>query len=255
MKLKLPNLLIFIFISCKCLGQQAPIVLQGRIISNQTAVNDVHVINLKNFHGTISNENGEFEITVSLNDTLFFSSIEFEHKKIRITKDDMTTGKIVISLNSEVTNLNEVFIKGLTGNLMFDTKNMAKSNIPEHNLSFNESDLTKNLSEDMRGPQKAPYTGLFPPAAGSVGIPNFAYLKEQRLKRELSKKIKFPNKIKRELGIKFFTEELKIPEDRIDHFIAYCEFKDLINKYYAHKLLEVIRIFKEESVGYHIIID
>ena len=58
-------------------------------------------------------------------------------------------------------------------------------------------------------------------------------------------------KLKKELGVAFFVENLKIPEDKIYNFINYCETKNIIEKYYANKVLEVIKILQEESILYN----
>lgn len=250
MKINLTNVLFFILITLNSFAQQDPILIRGLVNSDQKPISDIHIINLKNYYGTISNDNGEFEIIVNVNDTLLFSSIEFEQKKIKITDNHIKLGKIIVTLVPAITNLKEIFLKGLTGNLIYDSKNIAEKT-PEHNFKFNKSDLSKKLSEDIHGPKSAPFVGPFKPLPATAVIPNFAYEKEQHLKREIAKKIQFPIKIRRELGIKFFTIELKIPEDKIDHFIAYCECKDIIDLYYHNKILDVIRIFKEESISYH----
>ena len=143
MKMNLTKLLFFILITIKCFAQQEPIVISGLIISEQKPVHDVHIINLKNYYGTISNDNGEFELIAKANDTLLFSSIEFEQKKIKITETNIKLGKIIVTLVPAVTNLKEVFLKGLTGNLIYDSKNIAKKE-PDHNFKFNKSDLSKN---------------------------------------------------------------------------------------------------------------
>ena len=72
-----------------------------------------------------------------------------------------------------------------------------------------------------------------------------------KLKRELKNKKAFPNKIKKELGVDYFTKKLHIPIEEIDKFLAYCEFKNIIEEYYSNNLLEVIKILQEESKTYN----
>ncbi|PHS52972.1 MAG: hypothetical protein COB01_05300 [Lutibacter sp.] len=76
-------------------------------------------------------------------------------------------------------------------------------------------------------------------------------IKVRKLKRELSQKKQFPIKIKKDLGIDFFTNGLNISEEKINHFLAYCEYKNIIEVYYKNNLLEVIKILLEESKTYH----
>ena len=88
-------------------------------------------------------------------------------------------------------------------------------------------------------------------AGGSARIPNFHMIKLRKLKVNLKNKKAFPIKIKKELGINYFTSDLKIPEEKIDHFLGYCEYKNIIEEYYKNNLLEVIKILREESKTYN----
>lgn len=252
MKLKLTNLFIFIVIAANSYAQQESMTLKGIIYSENKKISDIHVINLQNYYGTVSNDDGEFKIIVKPNDTLLFSSIEYELKKIRITEFNIKSNNLTVVLIPSINQLAEVFV-GLTGNLAFDIKNKPKDTIPTHTFSFTKADLKKDLGPDLHGPKEAPFVGPFKPLPPTIGIPNFAYEKEQRLKREIVKLKEFPDKIRRDLGIKFFTEKLNIPEEKIDNFINYCEYKDVIKKYYEKKLFEVIEIFKDESIPYNAI--
>lgn len=252
MKLKLTNLFFFILIAITSYGQEDLISIQGTIFSSNKKISDIHIINLHNYLGTVSNDNGEFKILAKVNDTLFFSSIEYENVKICITEFNLKSKKLTVFLTPSINQLKEVFV-GLTGNLAFDIKNKPKDTIPTHTFSFTKADLKKDLGPDLHGPKEAPFVGPFKPLPPTVVIPNFAYEKEQRLKRKILRMKEFPIKIRRDLGIKFFTEKLKIPENKIDNFINYCEYREVLEKYYEKKLLEVIEIFKDESIPYNAI--
>ncbi|MBI9041138.1 hypothetical protein [Lutibacter sp.] len=234
------------------MAQNKPFKLNGKIYCNLNKVRDVNIINLNSYVGTVCNDYGDFEITAKLNDSILFSSIEFESKKIKVTETMLQSKNITIFLIPSITQLKEVFV-GLTGNLAYDIKNKPKDTIPTHTFSFTKADLKKDLGPDIHGPKSAPFVGPFKPLPPTVSIPNFAYEKEQRLKREIAKLKEFPIKIRRELGIKFFTEKLNIPEEKIDNFINYCEYRDVIKKYYEKRLFEVIDIFKDESIPYNAI--
>ena len=44
-----------------------------------------------------------------------------------------------------------------------------------------------------------------------------------------------------------------IPEDQINLFLSYCEYRDVVEKYYNNKELEVIEILNQESKNYNAI--
>lgn len=244
---------MLIFFGTNCFSQENYELISGKIISSNKTVSDVHIINLNTKIGTVSNDKGEFKLMISLNDTLLFSSIEYERKKIRMTGNFIKYKKIVVDLIPSLNELEEIFIEGLTGSLSYDINKVPKDTLRKHSFFLKPDDLKKELPPDLHGSKKAPYVGFFPPVSGGIPLPDPGYEAEQRLKREISQKIQFPIKIKKELGIAFFTENLKIPEEQIDHFLAYCEYRGIIDKYYNNKVLEAIEILQEESENYNAI--
>ncbi|WP_299521672.1 carboxypeptidase-like regulatory domain-containing protein [uncultured Lutibacter sp.] len=257
MNLRLTNLLIFVFFAIYSNSQEKQPVITGKIFSFNESVNNVHIINLNDLTGTISNDNGEFEIKVHLNDTILFSSIQYEKIKIAVTKKHLNSKIMEISLIPSINNLDEVFLHGLTGNLNLDLAKKPKDTMPKHNFVFKLSDLDKKLPDDKHGFLKSPNAqDITDPikmngAGGSATIPDYYMIGVRKLKRELKNKKDFPSKIIKDLGINYFTNNLKIPEEKINHFLAYCEYKNIIEEYNKNNLLEVIKILREESILYH----
>lgn len=234
-----------------CFSQEKYALISGKIISSGNAVGNVHIVNLNTKLGTVSNDGGEFEMLVSLNDILLFSSIEYERKEIIITDNFIKYKKLVVELVPSVNELNEVFIEGLTGNLNYDLKKVPLNTLPKHSFFIKPGDLKKALPPDLHGSKNAPYVGFFPPIPGSVSLPDAGYEAELRLKREIYRKKQFPSRIIKQFGLAYFTDKLLIPEEKIDHFLAYCEDRNIINEFYKNNLLEVIKILREESKSYH----
>lgn len=253
MKRKLTCLFLLVFFAMNCFSQKKYAIISGKIISSNNSVGNVHIVNQNTKLGTVSNDNGEFEMMVSLNDILLFSSIEYERKEIRVTENYIKYKRILVELIPSVNELDEVFIEGLTGNLNYDIKKVPKDTVKKHTFFLKPGDLKKALPPDLHGSKKAPYVGFFPPIPGSVPIPDARYEAEQRLKREISRKKQFPSNIRKQLGLAYFTDKLHIPEEKIDHFLAYCEDRNIIAAYYKNNLLEVIQILREESAAYNAI--
>ena len=74
--------------------------------------------------GTITNNNGEFEIQAKLNDTLYFSYIGYKSLKIVVTNDLIKFDDNTIELTELAFALEEIIIKPyqLTGYLEIDVK-------------------------------------------------------------------------------------------------------------------------------------
>ena len=262
MNLKLTNLIVFIIIAVNGFSQEKSIVLSGKILSSNSAVGNIHVFNLNSRLGTVSNDLDVYIIRVKLNDTLLFSSLQHKRMQLKVTEDHFKNRIINVNLIPSVNILDEVFLIGLTGDLDYDLKNKPKDTIPAHNFEFDKSQLKQDpfsphYFQEKSRPDARKMTDPTYGAGvgGSVAIPNFQLIAELKLKKELAKKKKFPKKIKKEFGIDFFTNNLNIPEAKINEFISYCESRDIIKKYYSNKVLEVIKILKEESKNFNEIKD
>ena len=69
-----------------------------------------NVINNTSQEATITNEDGEFEIKVKLNDRLLFSSVQYQIRSLIISKEILQKSRIVIDVNEKVTELDEVVV-------------------------------------------------------------------------------------------------------------------------------------------------
>ena len=257
MKLKLTNSFFFIFLALNCFSQEKQITIQGKIYSTNNIVKNVHVFNLTKKAGTISNDLGLFELKVSINDTLLISSIQYEKKYILITKKNVEAKQIEIELISLVNVLDEVFLKHLSGDLNLDIANKPEDTIPKHNYkplrTYNKTRFDGNENDGYINPMRKDFTNPIGGSGAGAPLPDKRYKKLLKLKRELKQKKEFPEIIKRELGIDYFTVTLKIPREKINHFLSYCEYRNIVEKYNNNKQLEVITILNEESKKYNAI--
>jgi len=249
-----------LLIAMNSFSQENRLLLSGKVFDSKSVVSNTNILNLTNNKGVISNDLGLFEIYVKINDTLLFSSIQHERKIIVISDDIIESNALNIQLNINVNQLDEVFLTGLTGDLKADIKTV-KDTIPKMNFWYNPKTVmnTKNKFEvdHSAAPNALSMTDPTYTGGGGAGatIPNFQLIKEQKLRRELNRKKDFPEKLKRELGERFFTQKLKIPKEKINHFIAYCEYLNILEMYYNHQKLEVIKILTNESKNYSKIIE
>ena len=103
----------------------------------ESAMESVHVVNLNQVVGTITNEKGEFSIRAAVNDTLYFSFLGFKSQKIRITNDMFKFENTKISLTELAYALEEVIVRPyqLTGYLEIDVKNLPINNSYQYSIS------------------------------------------------------------------------------------------------------------------------
>lgn len=105
--------------------------VNGRISVASEDKEGVTVYNSSSNKGTFTDENGDFEIKVALNDILEFSALQFKDFKVTITEDIIKSKKLTVILVEEVNKLDEVVILpfGLTGNINTDLENVRTYNI------------------------------------------------------------------------------------------------------------------------------
>ncbi|MGV6844943.1 MAG: carboxypeptidase-like regulatory domain-containing protein [Lutibacter sp.] len=225
---------------------------------NQPVINAT-ILNLNSKNGTVSNELGLFNMNVKLGDTLLISSIQYQPKKIKITEILLKQKKsITVQLFPSVTLLKEVFVRNkFTGNLSIDLKNTPEDTIPKMNFKITQAEITqfsyKYLENDFTKPpnaEKLTNPILMNGVGGAVSIPDKRYEKRKKFLKTIKQKNEFPNKIIKTVGLSFFTNQLKIPKEKISLFLSYCEYKNIIEKYYNNKILDVIEILQIESVSF-----
>jgi hypothetical protein len=74
--------------------------------------------------------------------------------------------------------------------------------------------------------------------------------KDVELRNELRTKRNFPKKIIADFGLTYFTETLKIPRNKVYHFITYCEERNIMQLYKKNELIKILTILEEESNVY-----
>ena len=84
--------------------------LNATVVNAQTdfPLESVHVINLNKVLGTITDPDGKFTITASVNDTLYLTYLGFKPQKIKVTNDISQEEQSLIPSNGiGLTNLKE----------------------------------------------------------------------------------------------------------------------------------------------------
>ena len=141
--------------------------IHGRVQSNL----DVENINVMNTTGkvfTITDSNGEFNITAKLNDTLVFSSILHKPKTVIVNKGMVFFKVVRVDLEEQINQLDEVVVgKVLTGNLLSDIKNV-KGNPPINFFDVGIPGYTGRIATQSER-RLSEASAFNPKAGGSLG--------------------------------------------------------------------------------------
>ena len=137
---------LFISISFHSNAQET-ILLKGRIMADSLNGTPIHILNLNKRSGTTNLPSGEFEINVSLHDTISFSSIQFKEQENVISKQIMEEGYLIVKLTERINDLEEVHLSNLslTGNMKVDI-----SNFKVFDQAFFGFPITTRLSMEQR---------------------------------------------------------------------------------------------------------
>jgi len=241
---------------------QKRISIEGRINDKIGKVTDVHIINKNTTRGTISNTEGIFSIEVKENDSLKISSIQHYTSRIKVTKEHIQTQRINITLKLKNYVLEEVEIENRdlfeiyksTINTTLEDIAIVKarnaldfSNVKvEANKDYNKSDkIHQELNNVIDPTKKFEGVNLF------ILFSLFKHIsKDNKTKKKLTSKERFPKLLKLKLGEDFFHKKLKIPQNKYHHFLLYCEPLGIQKLFKEDRILELIQLFLEEEEKY-----
>lgn len=261
--LKVITLLLF---TVSPLFAQKNIQLKGTVSAPFLEEASIHIINSTQKTGTLNSDSGSFEILVTENDVLLFSSIQYKNATVRITSEIIEKGTLAISLEEDLFVLDEVNISNiaLTGNIMADVAQIPIVRNMPVNLNFGD---IKNMQfeADINDPLEAPRNRAFEnntimkPGVNLFGLVGIAVgllgIKEKAAIRAYKSPALTSNKQLRKLfQDDFFTETLQVEKDFIDDFIYYADdngLRDILGK--PGNQLALLEFLMEQSKNYNAI--
>ena len=230
--------LLFLLFTCSLAflwGQtKQRIEIKGIILSENQDVDGVTVFNTSSNLGTITNNNGEFVIDVSLNDRLEISGLQFNSMSVVIDEEVIKSKKVKIYLVEHVNQLDAVLLSyGLSGNIVLDIENVKM--LPEIAIDLGNMDameLKDDRSIDNQVIRDALnaivnkgqlYNGV---NFGEILKLFFKPKKRKTIKKEVSEEPK-PKEILDVYTHKNISEIFNIPENSVNAFIAFVESKEI----------------------------
>ena len=217
-------LIVFMLSSSTIFSQSLVATVENS--SDNKPISSVHVINLTQVIGVITDKQGKFEIPAKLNDTLYLSYLGFKSIKVRVTNDLLKFENSKIQLTELAYALEEVIVKPyeLTGYLEIDAKNVPVSQ------SFRYS-IPGLPSRGYEGGSRN--SGAFSKVINSIFNPvDFLYNLFGKNPRQLKKlkQMKEDYRIRELLSSKFdretLVELLQIQRVDIDEILRNCNFSD-----------------------------
>ena len=186
--------------------------LRGKILYQNTNVVAANVVNTTTQKATISDDNGEFAIEVKMDDELVFTSLQYQIRVVKITKEILQRGRLVIDVNEKVTELDEVVV----------TPEQRQKFLDLRAEEFKEFDYERDRStrvENTLMRQGQLYNGL-----NFVNVFKALYRLVDKGKSDEKVYSLQPSEVIRKLyDDTFFTEQLNIEKDKIGLFLVFCD--------------------------------
>lgn len=172
-----------------------------------------NVINNTSQEATITNEDGEFEIKVKLNDRLLFSSVQYQIRSLIISKEILQKSRIVIDVNEKVTELDEVVIGPENTEKFLDLKEEE----------FKKIDY--NFDKSTRIENQILQSGRFNNGINFINLYKAIAKTNTQEEESMSLSYKPSNLLREVYDDSFFISNLGIPKEKISEFLLFCDEK------------------------------
>ncbi|WP_372944650.1 carboxypeptidase-like regulatory domain-containing protein [Muriicola sp.] len=200
---------------------------RAKVINAQTEepLESVHVVNLNQVIGTITDAEGDFTIRAAVNDTLYFSYLGFKSQKIRVTNDMFRFGDTKIALTELAYALEEVIVRPyqLTGYLEIDVKNLPINTAYQYSISG----LSKSYEAGNKNPSAV--TKVLGAILNPADLLRNLFGKRPNQMKKL-RLIKEDDEIRDLLASKFdretLTELLQLEKVDIEDILSNCNFSN-----------------------------
>jgi len=182
-----------------------------------------HVLNTTTQKAVITNIDGYFSIQASVNDTLLFSAVQYKKKQVVITNAILAQDIWQVFLEEAVNELDEVVVTpyNLSGDLSSDLGNLETGKIVTASTLGLPNANAKRRTQTER---------LLNEATTGGGIPLFPIInaitgRTKMLKKRLALDREYARTeaARSAYADSVFSKELKIPIDKIDDFMYFCE--------------------------------
>ncbi|GFD92959.1 MULTISPECIES: carboxypeptidase-like regulatory domain-containing protein [Tenacibaculum] len=232
--------LLFLIAIVFSLSIQSQDKLKGQIIDSESKkpLSAAHILNLNSVVGTITNENGLFDLVAQANDTVLVSYLGYASIKLKVTNDLLKGNEVVISLEEKPEEVKEVVIKSteLIGVLEVDIKQVPKDRFTR--IHINGLPQTYEVGR----PQKisSPIAKLLNPVDL---VYNLFGSKPKQLKK--LKKLKKEDDLRKMLAGKFdrevMMEYLEMDRAELNKLLSDCNYSEyFIKKASDLQLIEAV---------------
>ncbi|MEZ4969998.1 MAG: hypothetical protein R2814_10145 [Flavobacteriaceae bacterium] len=190
--------------------------LRGQVLYRNVNVPNENVINVTTERATITNDKGEFGIMVKAGDQLVFTAINYQLKVVDITDEILEKNRLVVEVTEKVTELDEVVVTPENQEKFIQAQNKELLD-REYAYETDRSTAVDNIA--LSNVDKGMKDGL-----NFVNIFKALMLATKGDNAEVEREpLKVSEVLRQVYEDEFFVLDLKLPQDKIDDFLLYCD--------------------------------
>lgn len=192
-------------------------VFNGKVVSNTSDLEGIHVINAQTEETVTTNASGSFSILAKADDVLVFSSISFKEKRVLLKQEDFSNLNFAVNLTMIMYQLQEVVVR------RYDNINAESLGV----IPMGQKKYTAAERKLQTATALNPTANAGTMAGGSISadpLLNFFSGRTAMLKKEaaVEKKEFFMRLLENMFSLDHFIDRLKIPADYVKGFEYYA---------------------------------
>lgn len=190
------------------------VLIRGQVLYRGSNVANENVINSTSEATTITNDNGRFMIPVKVGDELVFTAVNYQLEIVTITEGIIANRRLVVEVTEKVTELDEVVLTPENQQKFLELKN---EKFKEVEYEIDRSTEVRNvalLNQNERREGDINFVNIFK-----------ALFKSRNQDGSEREPLKVSDVLRQVYDDEFFVVDLKLPQDKIDAFLLYCDGK------------------------------
>jgi len=196
------------------LGQNSRKPLHGQVINKSQTIESGYVMNVNANVRTFIGLNGLFDIMARPKDTLLFTGIAFQSKKVVLTEKDCA--EVLFSVPLDLVNIE---LKEVLVHKELKVKSLQGGSQSITDMQFEDDKLSSPENKVMYSDQTIKYGTDFVRIFKDV---KKLFRKDEDVKEEAISDIAFVEYAKDNFTPDFYTKTLGLKQDEIDLFLMYC---------------------------------
>lgn len=225
--------------------------IQGKVYSADGDVAATHVLNATTKRATITDIDGFFSIQARLNDTIVFSAVQYKKKELIVTTEILAQRMLNIPLEESLTVLDEVIVTpyNLSGDIAKDLQILKTEQVVTAQtvgLPNAYVRIPSKAERELFAATANPFMSFDPLINAITG-------RTKMLKKRLARNKLYSRteRVREFYPDSIFRVDLKIPENKIDDLLYFCEvdatFQSVVD---THDRLKIWDFIRKKSLVY-----